>query len=289
MRRRWIALAALVLALIGATGAMAQPPVWVVRDDDSELVLFGSVHILPPGLDWRPPELTKALKTADDVWFELPIDPATAAETAAVAGRLGALPPDQSLFKLLSPADAARLMRVAKAYGADPALLDRLRPWLAEVALGGVAYQKAGAGGSDGVEQAVSATVPPTAERRAFETPAEQIALLADTPQAEQIASLRATVEEMETDPDEFKKLVAAWMAGDLKRLDREALQPLRRASPVLFRHLVTERNARWAATLDQRLKGHGRTVVVVGMGHLIGPDGVPARLRALGYQVEGP
>jgi uncharacterized protein YbaP (TraB family) len=40
---------------------------------------------------------------------------------------------------------------------------------------------------------------------------------------------------------------------------------------------------------LDARLKGHGHTVVVVGIGHLIGPDGVPARLRALGYSVTGP
>jgi uncharacterized protein YbaP (TraB family) len=36
-------------------------------------------------------------------------------------------------------------------------------------------------------------------------------------------------------------------------------------------------------------MKGHGRTVVVVGVGHLIGPGGVPARLRALGYSVTGP
>jgi uncharacterized protein len=28
---------------------------------------------------------------------------------------------------------------------------------------------------------------------------------------------------------------------------------------------------------------------VIVGVGHLIGPDGVPARLRALGYSVTGP
>jgi len=68
-----------------------------------------------------------------------------------------------------------------------------------------------------------------------------------------------------------------------------EALAPLRRVAPTLFRRLVTERNARWAATLDARLKGRGRTVVVVGVGHLIGPEGLPERLRALGYSVKGP
>jgi uncharacterized protein YbaP (TraB family) len=63
----------------------------------------------------------------------------------------------------------------------------------------------------------------------------------------------------------------------------------MRKAAPTLFRTLVTERNVRWTKVLDQRLKGHGRTVVVVGVGHLIGPGGVPARLRALGYSVTGP
>jgi hypothetical protein len=40
---------------------------------------------------------------------------------------------------------------------------------------------------------------------------------------------------------------------------------------------------------LDARLKQPGQVVVVVGVGHLLGPDGVPAQLRAKGYQVDGP
>jgi uncharacterized protein YbaP (TraB family) len=284
-----LGLLALIASLLAAGAAAARPPVWVVRDADSELVLFGSVHLLPPGLDWRPPELERAVGAADDVWFELPIDPSTEAETVRLAAQLGALPPDQSLFKMLSKADATRLAQVAKAYGADPAMLDRFRPWLAEVALSGAAYRKAGAEGQDGVEQAVAAEVPATAARRAFETPGQQIEILAGGSQDEQIASLRETIRELRDEPDEFETLVRAWMAGDLKAIDREALRPLRKASPSLFQRLVADRNARWAAALDQRLKGHGRTVVVVGMAHLIGPGGLPARLRALGYRVEGP
>lgn len=284
-----LGLLALIALLLTAGAAQARPPVWVVRDKDSELVLFGSVHLLPPGLDWRPPPLAEAVKAADDVWFELPIDSATETETAQLAARLGLLPPDQSLFKLLPPADAERLMRVAKLYAVDLAVLDRLQPWLADVALSGAAYQKAGAGVQDGVEKAVAAQVPASARKRAFETPREQVEILAGAPRAEQLASLSETIKSMEDDPDEFAILVKAWMAGDLKALDEEALEPIRKVSPTLFRRLVSDRNARWTLTLDERLKGQGRTVVVVGMGHLIGPDGVPARLRALGYTVEGP
>ena len=84
-------------------------------------------------------------------------------------------------------------------------------------------------------------------------------------------------------------KLVRAWVAGDVAGLDREALQPLRDAAPKMFARLVAGRNERWLKILQRRLKGHGRTVVIVGVGHLVGPGGLPARLRALGYSVTGP
>jgi uncharacterized protein YbaP (TraB family) len=284
-----LGLLALFAGLLAAASAWARPPVWIVRDKDSELVIFGSVHLLPPGIDWRPPALTQALKSADDVWFELPIDPSTEALTAQLAAKLGVLAPDQSLIKMLPPADAERLMRVAAKYGVDLAVVDRLKPWLADIALGAAAYKKAGADGQDGVEKAVAAAVPAAAQRRAFETAADQIEILAGASPADQIASLSETLTEMEERPDEFDVLVRAWMTGDLQMLDKEALAPLRTASPALFRRLVSDRNARWTETLDARLKGKGKSVVVVGMGHLIGPDGVPARLRALGYRVEGP
>lgn len=287
--RRFFPLATCALVLACAAPAAAQPPVWVVKDADSEMVLFGSVHVLPPGLAWRPPALDAALRDADDLWFELPTGPAVEQESARLAGEKGVLPPDQSLFARLPPADAARLMRVAEGYGVDKATLDRLEPWLAELALAGAAFRRSGAGLQDGVEKAIEAAAPPGAARRALETLAQQLAIFDEAPEIEQIASLRETVREMDEDPDAFDKLVAAWAAGDLDRIDREALQPLRRASPLLFRRLVEDRNADWTTQLDRRLKGEGRTVVVVGMGHLIGSGGVPARLRALGYSVTGP
>jgi len=278
------------LAALAAAGpALALPPVWVVRDADSEMVLFGSVHILPRGLDWEPPALAKALAAADDLWFELPVDAATEAETGRIATQAGVLDPGQSLFKILPPKDAARLLKVAATYDVSPAVLDRLQPWLAEIALAGGAYRKAGADAASGVERTISAAARPDAERHAFETPLEQITILSQAPRREQISSLRQTMEEMETKPDQFGTLVKAWTDGDVAGLDREAIAEMRKAAPTLFKTLVTERNIRWTKVLDDRLKGQGHTVVVVGVGHLIGPGGVPARLRALGYSVTGP
>ncbi|HKP78213.1 MAG TPA: TraB/GumN family protein [Phenylobacterium sp.] len=282
-------LAGLAAALLLAAPASAAPPVWVVRDANSEMILFGSIHVLPPGLAWRPAALDEGLKRADDLWFELPAGAAAEQEVARLAATTGVLPPGQSLFALLTPRDAELLIRAADNVGVDKATLDRLEPWLAEVAIAASAYQAAGADTQYGVEKTVEAAAPPRVARRALETPAEQIGLFDQSPLAEQVASLNQTVRELSEDPEAYSKLVRAWLAGDVKALDEEALEPMRKAAPGLFRRLVTERNARWTTDLDARLKGKGRTVVVVGVGHLVGSDGLPSRLRALGYSVTGP
>ncbi|WP_165843907.1 TraB/GumN family protein [Phenylobacterium kunshanense] len=281
--------AILFAAVAIAAPARAEPPVWVVRDADSEVVLFGSVHVLPPGLDWRPKALDAALGEAQDLWFELPSGPAAEAEVARLAAERGVLPPGQSLFRLLPPADVALLLKVAKTYGVEPSTLDRLEPWLAEVALAGAAYRKVGAATEHGVEASIGSSTSEAIRREAFETPAQQIAIFDSAPLAEQLASLRETLGELDRNPDSYMKLVRAWMAGDVQGLDREALEPLRKVSPGVFRRLVIERNERWTEALDLRLKGRGKTVVVVGVGHLVGEEGLPTRLRALGYSVSGP
>lgn len=289
MLRRALALAALLIVCGCAPSAEAKPPVWIVRDADSEMVLFGSVHVLPPGLDWRPLALTRALAKADDLWFELPVDAATELEAAQLAARDGLLAPGQSLSALLTPQGAERLEAAVRRFSLAPALVDRMEPWLAEVAISGAVYRAAGAVAGAGVEKQVAAEAPPGARRRAFETASEQIAFFDGAPLAEQVASLEETLAQLETDEDAFKDLVDSWMAADLARIEQEALAPLKAAAPALYERVVVERNRRWAVELDERLKGEGETVVVVGVGHLIGEEGLPARLRALGYSVEGP
>lgn len=289
IRRVLGAFAGLALAGCAAQEASARPPIWVVRDADSELVLFGSVHVLPPGLAWRPAELDAALAKADDLWFELPIDPGSEAKVGQLAAAKGMLPPDQSLTKMLSPDGAQRLEKAAADLGVSMAVLDRLEPWFAEVALAGAQFMKSGADANSGVEKTLAASAPASATRKAFESPEEQIAIFDAAPLPEQIASLEESLRELERNPHAYDELVAVWMAGDLKALDDDALGPLRAAAPGLYARLVTQRNERWIKTIRARLDGSGKTVVVVGVGHLVGADGLPTRLRALGYKVEGP
>lgn len=282
-------LAASCLLALAAGPARAQPPVWVVRDADSEIVIFGSIHLLPPGVEWTPPVLDEVLAKADDIWFELPIDPASTAESGRLALAQGLLPVGEKLSDKLSPVGRERLARACAGLGVSCPVVETMRPWLAEMTLVIGRLARDGASGSLGVEQTLAAAAPATAQRRAFETPAEQIAFFAGASEADQVASLEDSLRVMEEDPGAFGELVDAWVGGDLAAIEALGLKPLRKAAPGLYDRLIVQRNARWAKTIEERLAGSGETVVVVGAGHLTGPDGVPAMLRARGLTVEGP
>lgn len=269
--------------------ARAEPAVWIVRDHDSEMLLFGSIHLLRPGLDWRPKALDEALAETDDLWFELPVDPATDQEAARLAMRLGVLPPGPGLYERLPEDSRLRLGRLAVKYGVPPNVLDQLKPWFAEVLLITTMLGVQGADIVHGVERQVSAAAPPGVRLAALESVEDQLAAFNDVPMDEQLASLAFNLQAMEEDPEAFERLVAIWMAADLAALEAEAVAPLEAVAPALYERLIVARNAAWLALLQDRLEGSGRTVVVVGAGHLVGEVGLPQRLRALGYEVEGP
>jgi hypothetical protein len=278
-----------LLLCLASAAASAQPPVWVVKDHDATMVIFGSVHVLPPGTDWRPPELKEALAEADQVWFEAPMGPDGLAEATKDAVARGYLPEGQTLRAMLSKSGRERLAETAKLLGVPVEQFDSLEPWFAEVLIQDGLFKVIGVDGADGVEQQLWAGLSPTARRVTLETPAEQIGFFADSPMAEQLASLEQTLKDAPHARRDYDKLLKAWMDGDVKGLEKDVLDPLKKDTPGLFDRVVTQRNARWVQAIDARLKQKGETVMVVGMGHLIGPGGVPARLRAQGLEVEGP
>ncbi len=269
--------------------ARGEPPVWVVHGRHGQVVLFGSVHLLPRGVDWKPAALRQALAKADDLWFELPVNQATDETALRLAAARARLPATDSLWAYLTAAQRARVEQAAIAVGLPPTMLPPLRPWMADLTLSLAADARTGAEATAGVEVQLQAETPLRARRHALERVGQQIDFLAGGSSADQVASLDETAREITEDPNIYDRTVAEWLSGDLAGLEKDNLTPLKTAAPDTYRRLIADRNRRWARVLA-RLVNNGRlAVVVVGAGHLVGPEGVPALLRARGLRVEGP
>src|SRR5215204_6163365 len=73
-------IAALGLAFLAVGAAApaeakeAKPAMWKVSDRDTEIYLFGTVHLLPPGTQWRTAKFDKAANDAGTLVVETIID-----------------------------------------------------------------------------------------------------------------------------------------------------------------------------------------------------------------------
>jgi len=277
-------LAAPLIALALSTApALAEPAMWKVSDADSSIYLFGSIHLLLHPVDWRTPEFDAQLKAADHVYFEIVFNE----ETYATIGRMmlveGRLRDGRKLWDLLTPEQSTTLGDAISSAGLDPATFDYMQPWMAEVMLSGGMVQ----GAQVGVELQVDAEVEP-ARKRGLETAAEQMGFFASVGEAEQIANLISTAEQLAAIDGRgmIEDLTEAWAAGDTEALDGLNRTELG-GGDSRFETLITDRNERWVVQLEKLLADNDQSLVIVGAGHLVGKGGVPELLKRAGYAVE--
>ena len=94
------------------------PALWVVRDADSTLYLFGTVHVLRPTTAWGSPRVDAAFDSADQIWFEIS-NPDDQAAVVPLIQQYG-LSPDRPLSSLLTAEEMTTLNNVAAGAGLPP-------------------------------------------------------------------------------------------------------------------------------------------------------------------------
>lgn len=268
--------------------AEIHPALFVARDADSTLYLFGTVHVRPRGAPWGGPEARAALDSAEEIWTEIEISPQADAQAIGLIASLGMAPSDRPLTSRLTPEERVRLAAIAQRAGVPGAMLDRMQPWLAAVTLSMAPIAEAGLDPQSGVDRAIDALGDAAGKRmRAFETVEQQLRFLANLSEEAQHQMLLDTLEETETGPGELRQMLAAWERGDLDTIERLVVADTRRNYPEMYDVLFKQRNAEWTGVLMRELDGAGTDFVAVGAGHLVGDDSVVAMLRARGVRVE--
>jgi uncharacterized protein YbaP (TraB family) len=283
---RRFALALVAVLAMGASPVLAEPALWAIKDKDSTIYLFGTVHVLKPTTPWRSPKIDKAFRDADDVVMEIeqPEDPAT---TRALMLKYG-VDPAAPLSTKLKPESYAKLQAAAQGMGFPPQALEPMRPWLAALTVSLTPLLKAGYDPESGVEKLLTAQAKAAGKPiAAFETMEQQVRFFADMTPVQETQLLDSTLDEVDDGPAKIDALVAAWAAGDQDELKRQMVDEMQTDYPDVYKLLLVDRNQDWANQLKIRLAGSGVSFVAVGAGHLAGPDSLQAQLAKLGIKAE--
>ena len=280
------ALSVMLGVLCGAGTAAADPAMWLVKDADSTVYLLGTIHVLKPGVNWRSEKLDAALKSSDEYWMEADIeaDPAIAQTYAMNFG----MDSRRSLASTVGEANFAKFLELAKGYDIPTEQLHQMRPWLASMLLARAQVVSTGYDPELGVDRTLEREAMTAGKPiKPFETASEQLGYLAEMPDKIAAEMLIQTLDEVEEGVEIVDELQAAWLAGDVKQLQRIGPDKMRKEAPELFDAILVRRNTNWVKQIDAMLKGSGTQFIAVGAAHLVGKDSVPDQLGKLGYKVQ--
>jgi hypothetical protein len=259
---------------------------WVVRDKNSTIYLVGTLHLLKRQAEWKSDKLTKAIGDSKELWLEI-ADPENQAGLVPLIQKYG-YDREKPLATLLNSEQKQRLQQVEKEYDIPDATIEPLRPWLAGVILAVIPLQKAGFDANAGVDHLVREQAVKEGDKiNGFESQEQQVQFLAELPEADQIAFLADTLDDVSQGIGLLDKLATAWIQGDTKTINDYFVQELKAKAPSIYQKLIVDRNVHWAERIVEMQRTPGVRLVAVGAGHLVGPDSVQAQLTKKGIKVE--
>jgi len=245
---------------VGAIAAPVEagPALWVVRDADTTVYLFGTFHALDGRSNWFSRNIRAAFDNSDTLVLEtlVPDDPAElhaalSRQSLANEPRVGEPVVDAGRAPSFV-ASAGQAMSAGKSLGMSVDL------------------------GADAVlRRAADAIGKPVHGLESFEFQLTMFGTLPAAPPptarhgAGNLGKLMGTMQ-------------SAWTRGDNGNF-AAMLATVRTQSPQTYKTLFVDRNANWAGWIANRMAQPGIVFVAVGTGHLVGPDSVQSQLAARG------
>ena len=236
--------------------ADSSPAMFVVRDADTTVYIFGTFHALDGHADWFNHHVRSAFESSNELVLETVIPEGPVQIQPTISGRPLPVTPSASFLATTRLAiNAGRSQGMQVDNGADNVL-----------------------------RHAAQAEGKPV---EGLETLELQLSMFTRMPAASTASSPSAgePVDDgnaLDSLSRVMADMQAAWKHGD-QSVFVHMLGQLETSSPDTYRMMFTERNARWADWIAGRMQTPGTVFVAVGAGHLAGKDSLLVRLAEQG------
>jgi uncharacterized protein YbaP (TraB family) len=261
-----------------------RPALWKVADGDTTIWLFGTVHALPPGIEWYRGPIAKAFEGSQQLVTEIvPPDPG---QMQAIVVSKAMLPKGQTLRATMPADERSRFETALATQGLPASAFDPFEPWYAAVGLSTMPLLRDGFASANGVEETLDTRARALGlPHAALETAEYQLSLFDGLPAQTQRVYLDEVIKNLPTMKQQLLQMVDAWKVGDADRLARLINED--EDDPALLETLLINRNRNWAQWIGQRLKTPGTVFVAVGAGHLAGNGSVQEQLAKAGITAQ--
>ncbi|SEM22298.1 hypothetical protein SAMN04489760_10720 [Syntrophus gentianae] len=274
------------LVFLFCSSSPAETSVWKIERGNSILFLGGTCHILRPSDFPLPPEFDKAYRAADLLVFETDIGEYNKPETLQKLMLKTIYTNGSTLEQHLSPRTYQSLQEYCAANGISIETLNIFKPGMLAFMLETIELLKLKV-----TQEGVDLYFYNQAKRdgkltEGLETVEEQMDFIAELGQGDEDGFVTHTLNELRSIKQSYENLVDAWKKGDTGKLEDVMVADLKK-EPKFYKRLLTDRNSNWLPLIDAYAQTPQKEFILVGVGHLVGPDGILEALRQKGYKVE--
>jgi uncharacterized protein len=278
----FVPISALALFCFLPRSAAAASCVWkVTGPTGGTIYLGGSVHALRSSDYPLPAAYNHALDASSRVVFE--DDPKAAAKEAKDLVRAGTYRKGDTLKNHVDPRTYAYIRRFFALVNVPENEFSKYRPWMLNVVLSSPSYEHWEVGIERYLQRRAAAKSKPVS---GLESPNEHNAFFAELSDRESEAYLLILFINASREGPNAANMIGAWRHGDAEALHRILLDSFQ-DFPSLARRLIDVRNQNWLPKIDAYLRSGQTYFVVVGTGHMGGPNGLLALLKARGCKLE--
>src|SRR5579871_3450527 len=259
---------------------------WKVQGESNTVYLLGSIHLLRESDYPLPEAMNSAFTNSQIAVFEMDIDKANDPAASFALLSKATLPDGKTLRDVLPAKVYNSFTNHAAEAGLPEMLYGTLKPGMALMMLEAMNLVKLGANPEYGEDEHFYKLAKDSNRKIvALETLDFQLGLMLSCDGPDEELYLEKSLEEMDNEKKEFNEMVDAWKAGDAATLEK-LLNEMRTDAPAVFKKLVSDRTASWLPKVDDLLHGTQNAIIIVGAGHLVGPDGMVELLKKQGFKV---
>lgn len=201
-------------AVVAPAAVKANPAMWKVQGEHETVYLFGTVHVMKPGVVWQTPKVAEAFKKSDTLYVEVAKvdDPASMQPLVMELG----MDKDHPLSTVISKEDVALLDAAVKGMGfPGEVAMEPMKPWLAYMTLSVLPMLKAGYDPASGVDVKLTGDAKDSSKKIVgFETADQQLHYFADFPVPEQVALLHQELIDLPKSGAQMEEIIGSWGAG---------------------------------------------------------------------------
>ncbi|MFZ0391151.1 MAG: TraB/GumN family protein, partial [Calditrichia bacterium] len=284
---RWFLLFLMVMVSLlfseTTTGEKNRTSLWKIETGHNTVYLLGSIHLLKEQDFPLPGAMEAAFSKADVLVFETNLDSTQTPAFQQYVLSKAMLPQGQTLSGVLDDSLYNAFKREAEPLGLPVDRMQVFRPWFAGLNLAVMKMQQLGFDPETGIDRYFFQKAKSSEkEIIGLETAAFQINLLGNLGGN---IILQQTLEQINDTEKYLDEILGYWRSGNLAGLE-ETLVKSFKDHPEIYRQLIVERNRRWLQEIETYLGERQNYLIVVGVGHMAGEQGLIRMLQNAGHTV---